>query len=192
MMRDGEDLGPTIEGDLVFDSMEDPKEPKESFYTEYEDEEEELVGKTPLEQAIPMKKIKNGASNAWEFLSWGAQNLKEQAIKANEKLEQNENFQKIKHSYEESVKPKLNAAGENVKNMIEHSKPKLEEIKSSAAETANAIYEKSQPALTSLQEKSKQTLEACRPTIQKAQESASNGLNKAYEETKNAIDSISK
>mmetsp|Transcript_15925 Transcript_15925/g.19750 ORF Transcript_15925/g.19750 Transcript_15925/m.19750 type:complete len:201 (+) Transcript_15925:280-882(+) len=199
MMRDDGDvsgLGPvtTRDDEFVFDNMEEPEDMKKNvFYTQYDDDdEEEIKEKTPLEQAIPIDKIKNGATNAWEFLSWSAKSVKEQAAKVNEQLEQSENYNKLMDSYEKNVKPKLSEVREGANSLYEKSKPKLEEFRENASQSAHNLYEKSQPALNSLQEKSLQTMEACKPTLIKAKESAATGLSKAYESTRDVIDSIGK
>ena len=145
----------------------------------------------PLENVIPVEKLKNGAANAMEFLNWGISSLKEQA----EKVQETESFRKLEeatHSVREraasaleATKPKINEIGQVVSdkatNMYESAKPTLDEISTNAQQTLN-----------SAKESMVKTTEACKPSVRKAAETANNGINTAYSETKSFIDKLTK
>lgn len=151
--------------------------------------EEEPVD--PLENVIPVEKLKNGAANAMEFLNWGISSLKEQA----EKVQETESFKKLEEATQsvrerassalEATKPKLNefghAVSERASDMYESARPTLEELGANAQKT-----------LESAKEKVVQTTEACKPSVRKAAETANTGINNAYTETKSFIDKLTK
>lgn len=149
------------------------------------------VGKDPLENVIPVEKLKNGASNAMEFLNWGISSLKEQA----EKVQDTEGFRKLEEATQnvreraasalEATKPKINeisqVVSEKATNMYESARPTLDELSTNAQHTIN-----------SARESVVKTTEACKPSVQRAAESANNGLNSAYTETKSFIEKLTK
>lgn len=145
----------------------------------------------PLENVIPVEKLRNGAANAMEFLNWGMSSLKEQA----EKVQETEGFKKLEEATQ-SVRERAASA-------LEATKPKLNEIGQAVSEKASNIYETAKPTLDEISTNAQQTFEsakesvvktteACKPSVQRAAESANQGLNSAYTETKSFIDKFTK
>lgn len=147
--------------------------------------------KDMFENVIPVDKIKNGASNAMQFLNWGLSNLKEQA----EKFQETESYHKM-NDVVLKVKERANTA-------YEAGKPKLKEFSENISSKAAAAYESSKPALEEFAESAKATLatakekvivatEACKPSVQRAAEVANHKIESAYNETKAMIDKMSR
>merc|ERR1712181_40739 len=121
------------------------------------------------EQAIPIDQLRNGAETAMGIFSWGVETLKEQAVKANESLQESENFQKVKEQYEANLKPTLEGAVEGANEFYEQkAKPTLTEIGAKIGESTRELVEQSKPVLEQAGEKISKTVESCRPALEKA------------------------
>jgi len=171
------------EGDSLFfdgDSKggsEGKQEPQKTSLDDYYsntnwDKEEDEVDKnekprSTLEDAVPMEKIRNGASNAISFLSWGYEKVAEQAHDVHEKLQQNENYraasERVGEVYETKVKP-------GFEKVYDTAKPRFEDVRERTRPSIDELSTRASEGWTITRQKIGELSEACRPGVEKAQE----------------------
>jgi len=153
--------------------------PRSSF----DDEDDEFQQTTGLEGAIPMDKIKNGASNAFAFWQWGVSKVAEQAKEVQSRLNENENFrqasEKMGHLYEERVKPGFETVREGAHSAYEKAKPAMDDFAERAKPTISDLSAKAGEGWNATKERVGQFSEACKP-----------GLDRAAETTREAFERV--
>jgi len=173
------------EKETVFETMPDPEVSRNHMLDEddpVEDEEEE-----PYNGAIPMDRIRNGASNAVSMWQWGFQMLKERANEASETIRNNENVKVVLAKTTpgvEAVKGVASVSFEKIKGgasvVVDAAKPKLDELR-----------EKTQPTFETISKSAGQTWESTKESLESFGNSCKPTLDKANNSTREFIEKVS-
>lgn len=134
---------------------------------------------SPLNKAIPVEKLKNGARTAMDLWSWGFGKVKEVAAVAAENERVKQASQKVSDAYDSNLRPgveKMKEAAapvvggikEGASSAYNASKPKFDELREKAAPAFEELGHKASEGWDVTKSKASQLGEACRPGLDKA------------------------
>lgn len=144
--------------------------------------EDEDTEQDPLNQAIPVEKLKNGARTAMELWSWGFAKVKEKTKEISENENVKQATEQLSQMYGERVKPGVDkvveasapvvsSIKEGANSLAEKSKPKIDELRERSAPAIEELSVKASESWTITKQKVGELSEACRPGLQRATES---------------------
>jgi len=140
------------------------------------------AGRSTLEDAIPLDRIKNGAQNALKFWQWGVAKVQENETVQRAASKVGEAYEQVKPGLEkvrEATTPVVDSIRDGANSAYERSKPKIEELRERSKPTFEELSAKAGESWTITKQKVGELTEACRP-----------GIDRAAEKTRNAFNSV--